>query len=178
MKLGVLTSLYASRPLEEVLDIVRQAGLDCVEIGAGNFAGNAHVDVTALLGSAKRRQEYLAAFRSRGLVISALSCHGNPLHPRVEVAASSHRVYRRAVELAGKLEVPVVNLFSGCPGDSVRARSPNWVPCAWPADFQEILAWQWDRKVIPYWKREAEFAARHNVRLGFEMHPGFIVYNP
>ncbi len=178
MKLGVLTSLYASRPLEEVLDIAREAGLDCVEIGAGNFAGNAHVDVTALLGSAKRRKEYLAAFRSRGLEISALSCHGNPLHPRAEVAAASHKVYRRAVELAEKLEVPVVNLFSGCPGDSPRARYPNWVTCAWPNDFQEVVGWQWDKRVLPYWKREAAFAQRHHVRLGFEMHPGFVVYNP
>src|SRR5207245_9839512 len=111
MKLGVLTSLYASRPLEEVLDIVRQAGLDCVEIGAGNFAGNAHVDVTALLGSAKRRQEYLAAFRSRGLVISALSCHGNPLHQSAEVAAASYRVFWRGVVLGEKIEGHIVHLF-------------------------------------------------------------------
>jgi sugar phosphate isomerase/epimerase len=178
MKLGVLTALYADRPLEAVLDIARAAGLDCVEIGAGNYPGTSHCDVEALLGSASRRKEYLAAFRSRGLEISALSCHGNPLHPRAELAAASHRVYRRAVELAEKLEVPCVNLFSGCPGDSVRSRYPNWVTCAWPTDFQEVLEWQWQKKVIPYWKREAAFATRHHVRLGFEMHPGFVVYNP
>src|SRR5437879_8379904 len=166
MKLGVLTSLYASRPLEEVLDIAREAGLDCVEIGAGNFTGNAHIDVTGLLGSAKRREEYLSAFRSRGLVISALSCHGNPLHPRAEVAAASHRVYRRAVELAEKLEVPVVNLFSGCPGDSPRARYPNWVTCAWPDDFQEGVEWQWAQREPPYWHREAAAAGRRRSRPG------------
>lgn len=178
MKLGVLTALYADRPLEAVLDIARGAGLDCVEIGAGNYPGSSHCDVEALLGSATRRREYLSAFQSRGLEISALSCHGNPLHPSARVAVAHHKVYRRAVELAEKLEVPVVNLFSGCPGDSARALHPNWVTCAWPPDFQEVLAWQWDKKVIPYWKREAAFAARHHVRLGFEMHPGFVVYNP
>jgi sugar phosphate isomerase/epimerase len=178
MKLGVLTSLYADRPLEAVLDIARGAGLDCVEIGAGNYPGSPHIDVAGLLGSASRRKEYLSAFRSRSLEISALSAHGNPLHPRADVAAASHKVFRRAVELAEKLDVPVVNVFSGCPGDSERSRYPNWVTCAWPTDFQEILAWQWEKKVIPYWKREAEFASRHHVRLGFEMHPGFVVYNP
>jgi sugar phosphate isomerase/epimerase len=178
MKLGVVTGLYASRTLEEVLDIASAAGLDCVELGAGNFPGSAHINVSALLGSASRRKEYLNTFRSRGLEISALSCHGNPLHPRAEVAGANHLVFRRAVELAEKLEVPIVNLFSGCPGDSAGARYPNWVTCAWPTDFQEVLAWQWDKKVTPYWKRETAFAARHHVRLAFEMHPGFVVYNP
>src|SRR5436309_211798 len=178
MKLGLLTALYADRPLEAVLDIARTAGLDCVEIGAGNYPGTAHCDVAALLSSASRRKEYLNTFRARGLEISALSCHGNPLHPRAEVAAASHKVYRRAVELAEKLAVPCVNLFSGCPGDSLRSRYPNWVTCAWPTDFQEVLEWQWQKRVLPYWRREAAFAARHHVLLGFEMHPGFVVYNP
>ena len=84
MKLGLLTALYADRSLESVLDIARATGLDCVEIGAGNYPGTAHCDVTALLGSAARRKEYLSAFRSRGLEISALSCHGNPLHQPVQ----------------------------------------------------------------------------------------------
>jgi sugar phosphate isomerase/epimerase len=178
MKLGLLTSLYRDRSLDEVLDIARASGLDCVEIGAGNYPGSPHCDVPALLGSAGRRKEYLSAFSSRGLEISALSCHGNPLHPQPEVAASSHKVFRHAVELAEKLEVPCVNLFSGCPGDSPRSRYPNWVTCAWPTDFQKVLEWQWERKVVPYWRREAAFAAKHHVRLGFEMHPGFVVYNP
>jgi len=178
MKLGVLTVLFADRAFEEALDVARAAGLDCVEIGTGNYPGDAHCDVAALLSSASRRKAYLDAVRSRGLEISALSCHGNPLHPRSDIARSSHMVFRRTVELAEKLEVPCVNLFSGCPGDSERARYPNWITCAWPTDFTELLDWQWRVKVIPYWKREAAFAARHHVKLGFEMHPGFVVYNP
>ena len=33
-------------------------------------------------------------------------------------------------------------------------------------------------KVIPYWRAEAPFAAKHGVRVAIEMHPGFVVYNP
>ncbi len=32
--------------------------------------------------------------------------------------------------------------------------------------------------LIPYWKKESEFCRAHNVRVAFEMHPGFCVYNP
>jgi sugar phosphate isomerase/epimerase len=71
-----------------------------------------------------------------------------------------------------------VNLFSGCPGDSPSATRPNWVTSAWPPDYLETLAWQWDDVVLPYWREAAEFAREHGVRLGMEMHPGFVVYNP
>ncbi len=50
--------------------------------------------------------------------------------------------------------------------------------CSWPDDFPATLSWQWEEKVIPYWTTEAAFAAEHGVRIGVEMHPGFVVYNP
>jgi len=121
---------------------------------------------------------FRSAIESRGLAISALSCHGNPLHPRREVALASHETYVRTIELAARLGVDRVNVFSGCPGDSDTARYPNWVTCAWPDEYGELLAWQWTEKVIPYWREQASLAASHHIRLGFEMHPGFVVYNP
>src|SRR5712691_1062160 len=42
----------------------------------------------------------------------------------------------------------------------------------------EILDWQWSERVIPYWTEEAKRARKHGVHIGFEMHPGFVVYNP
>jgi sugar phosphate isomerase/epimerase len=83
------------------------------------------------------------------------------------------------VRLAEKLGIEIINCFSGCPGDSDRAKYPNWVTCGWPPDFPELLEWQWEKKVIPYWKKEADFAASHGVnKIAFEMHPGMVVYNP
>ncbi|PYV18681.1 MAG: xylose isomerase, partial [Acidobacteria bacterium] len=68
--------------------------------------------------------------------------------------------------------------FSGCPGDSDNAKFPSWSPTPWPPDFPELLKWQWEKKVIPYWKKRAKFAEDHGVRVAIEMHPGFAVYNP
>jgi sugar phosphate isomerase/epimerase len=112
------------------------------------------------------------------MIISALSCHGNPLHPNKEIAASYDLSYRDVVCLASEMEVPVVNLFSGCPGDSDDAKAPNWVTCAWPPDFENLLKWQWEEKVIPYWQEAGAYAEKAGVKLAFEMHPGFVVYNP
>jgi sugar phosphate isomerase/epimerase len=93
------------------------------------------------------------------------------------MAQRAHDTWRKTVQLAELLEVPVVNAFSGCPGDSAGSRYPNWVTCPWPEDFLQILDWQWNEKVIPYWSAEAAYAKEHGIRIGFEMHPGFVVYN-
>ena len=178
MKLGVFTVLFSGSPFEEALDRIAGAGVECVEIGTGSYPGDAHCKPDELLADDAKLRAFADAVTSRGLEISALSCHGNPLHPQREVADAAHDVYRRTVELAQRLGVERVNLFSGCPGDSDSARYPNWVTCAWPNEYGELLEWQWSTKVIPYWAEEAAFAADHGVRLGFEMHPGFVVYNP
>ncbi|MBL8058019.1 MAG: sugar phosphate isomerase/epimerase [Anaerolineales bacterium] len=178
MKLGVLTVLFQDRPLDKVLDHVAQMGLQAVELGTGAWPGNAHCDPAVLLKDRAASQAFRQAVEDRGLIISGLSCHGNPLHPNRATAAEYDRVYRDTVKLAAALGVPVVNLFSGCPGDSDNAKYPNWVTCAWPPDFTEILKWQWEEKVIPYWREAGQFAADHGVKLAFEMHPGFVVYNP
>lgn len=178
MKLGVFTVLFGSQPLESALDRIVETGIDRVEIGTGNYPGDAHCRPAELLADAGALAGFRNALASRNLEISALSCHGNPLHPQADVARASHETFVRTVELAERLDVSRVNLFSGCPGDSDAARYPNWVTCAWPNEYGELLEWQWREKVIPYWRDQAAFAAAHGVRLGFEMHPGFVVYNP
>ena len=178
MKLGVFTVLFGDRPLEGALDRAVEAGLDCVEIGTGNYPGDRHCRPAELLADDARLRAFREAVTSRGLEISALSCHGNPLHPQPEIARGYHDTFVQTVLLAERLEVDRINLFSGCPGDSDNARYPNWVTCAWPNEYRELLDWQWQEKVIPYWREQGRYAAEHGVKLGFEMHPGFVVYNP
>jgi sugar phosphate isomerase/epimerase len=77
------------------------------------------------------------------------------------------------------LEVPVIVGFSGCPGDSPTAKHPNWVTYRWPPDYEEVVNWQWEKMVIPYWREAVKFARQHGAeRIALEMHPGFVVYNP
>jgi sugar phosphate isomerase/epimerase len=179
MKLGMLTVLYADRPLEQALDRAVELGLEAVELGTGNYPGDAHCSPAELLGDPAKAKALRDAVSSRGLTISALSCHGNPLHPREQIASAHHETWRSTLQLAELLEVKVVNTFSGCPGDGPSARHPNWVTCPWPPDFEELLEWQWTERAIPYWIAEAAEAERHGVRgIGLEMHPGFVVYNP
>ncbi|TNJ63235.1 sugar phosphate isomerase/epimerase [Paenibacillus hemerocallicola] len=178
MKLGVFTVLFAGRPLEEALDYIASKGLEAVEIGTGGYPGNAHCDPDTLLGDSSKLKAFKQAVESRGLTISALSCHGNPLHPQKPIAKEFHDAFVKTVDLAERLEVPVVNTFSGCPGDHEDAKYPNWPVAPWPNDYQEILTWQWEQKVIPYWSEWGRYASDRNVKIGLELHGGFSVHSP
>lgn len=178
MKVGVFSVLYGNLSLKEMLEKIKSFGLTTVEIGCGGYPGKAHCDPEVLLNEPKKLEEFKQAFVDAGVEISALSVHGNALHPDREIAKGFHNDWRNAVCLAGKLGIKIINTFSGCPGDSEGSKYPNWVTCAWPNDFADILKWQWEEKIIPYWQEEAKFALEHGVdKIAFEMHPGFAVYN-
>ncbi len=177
MRVGVFTPLLSQLPLEEVLGKLKALHIDTVELGTGNYPGDAHCKLSMLDNGGE-----LAAFQrtlaNHSVTISALSCHGNALHPDTNRAQQARETSRRTILLAEKLGVPVVVDFSGCPGDSPAAKNPNWVTCPWPPDYLDVLNWQWNDVVAPYWVEHADFAAQHGVKIAIEMHPGFVVYSP
>jgi sugar phosphate isomerase/epimerase len=178
MKIGVFAVLFGSKPFEETLDYIVDLGLEAVEIGTGAYPGDAHANPAVLLASERRLKAFREAIDRRGLEISALSCHGNPLHPQAATAKAHHRVFEETVKLASKLGVETVVTFSGCPGSDPKATTPNWIVAPWPPEFSTALEWQWRERVLPYWKRTAAFCRKSGVRVAIEMHPNFIVYNP
>ncbi len=177
MRVGVFTPLLSQLSLNDVLKKLKTLQIDTVELGTGNYPGDPHCKLT-MLDDAAALAEFKARMDEHGFSISALSCHGNPLHPDAERARHDQEVSRKTILLAEKLGVPVVIDFSGCPGDSAHSKWPNWVTCPWPPDYLEILKWQWDEVVTPYWTKHARFASDHGVKIAIEMHPGFVVYSP
>ena len=177
MRVGVFTALLAQLSLDDVLKKLKKLNIETVELGTGNYPGDPHCKL-AMLDHPGEIAEFKKKLDHHGFSISALSCHGNPLHPNPEQAKHDREVNRQTILLAEKLGVPVVVDFSGCPGDGPNAKWPNWVTCPWPPDYLEILKWQWDDVVAPYWIERAKFAADHWVKIAIEMHPGFVVYSP
>jgi sugar phosphate isomerase/epimerase len=177
MRVGVFTPLLSQLPFAAVLKKLNALQIQTVELGTGNYPGDAHCKLSMLEDTPALR-EFQKVLADHGVAISALSCHGNPLHPDRARAQHDREVSRKTIVLAEKLGVPVVVDFSGCPGDSPTATAPNWVTCPWPPDYLQVLAWQWDEVVAPYWIDHAEFATDHGVKIAIEMHPGFVVYSP
>ncbi|HEY7288270.1 MAG TPA: sugar phosphate isomerase/epimerase [Vicinamibacterales bacterium] len=178
MKLGLFTPVLGKLDTAQMLAKVKALGhIGALELGTGGWPGHDHLDADRLVDDADAAKAYRRRIDDAGFTISALSCHGNPLHPDRRVAESYDELFRKTVCLAERMAVPVVVTFSGCPGDSEEAKHPNWVTTPWPPEFLDVLEWQWAEKVIPYWRERTRFASDHGVKVALEAHPGFVVYN-
>jgi sugar phosphate isomerase/epimerase len=179
MKLSVLTVPLYGLSLEDAIIKLKEMGVEALEVGAGGYPGDTHLNTKALLADDAKVEAVKDLLKKHDIEIAALACHGNPVHPDKAIAKEFHDQFVNAILLAEKLGIDTIVGFSGCPGDSETSQKPNWVTCPWPEDFSEILEYQWNDVLIPYWKDTVKFANAHGVtKIALEMHPGFCVYNP
>lgn len=177
MQIGVFTALWGNLTFEDALAKAKKFGLTAVEIGTGGYPGDPHCPVAELLQSETKRDEWMGKIKDHGLTLSALSVHNNPIHPNQEIAAKADSLIKDTIKLAALLGVPTINGFSGLPSGAQGDSMPNWVTCAWPPHFLDILDYQWDEIGIPYWKKTHEILTEYDLSFGFEMHPGMLIYN-
>lgn len=178
MQIGVFNPVLYSMGIEDSLKYLNSLGVTSMELGCGGYPGTKHADAKRLVKNPEEAAKLKELFKRYNIKISALSAHGNPVHPDGAKAKAFHEDFIAACRLANLLGVDRVVTFSGCPGDG-KGDKPNWVTCAWPLEYGEVLNYQWNDVLIPYWKKTAEIAAENNVKhICFEMHPGFCVYNP
>ena len=178
MKLGVMAALFAGMKLDDALVYCAQLGLEAIELPVGCYPGQPFFDPRKVLASPKQQEQIKAKLRDHELTLSGLAVHGNPVHPNRAHAKHDHEAFVTAVKLAPKLGTKTVITFSGCPGGCKTDKTPNWVTCAWPPDYPEIVQYQWEDVLVPYWAKQAKLCKMHGVRVAWEAHPGFSVYNP
>src|SRR5437016_12485021 len=133
MRIGLFTALYSQLTLDQVIEKVQPLGIRCLELGAVNYATAAHVKLEWLSAPAKLN-DLKQKLEDHGITISALTSAGNSLHPNPKIGKKCAEVTRKVIRLAEKMGVTRVIDFSGCPGDSERAKYPNWVATPWPPD--------------------------------------------
>src|SRR3978361_1631292 len=104
MKLGGFTPLLSEMPLEGVLAKLKALRITTVELATGNYPGNAHCKLS-MLANSSALSEFKQTLADHGTAISALSCHGNSLHPDPAVAKQAQEVNQLTILLAEKLGV-------------------------------------------------------------------------
>ena len=100
MKLGVLTVPLGGLSLDEACRYLSERGVQMVEIGCGGCPGKAHCDPEVLLNDDEACKAFLDTVHKHGLQISALSAHGNMVHPDPAVAASYEKDFVNTILLA------------------------------------------------------------------------------
>ncbi len=132
MELGFLTAPYANQSLEDTVKLLRSRydanTLQALELGTGNYPPNGHCNPDIYLCDREKQRELLSLLSDNGFELSALSCHGNPVHPLEEIARAHHSVQDKTIKLAGEFGVKTVVCFSGLHGDDIPGRSKSKIP--------------------------------------------------
>ena len=180
MKLALCTDVLAGLAFPEMLDRVKQYGIEGVEMTAGGWSPCPHVKTEELLASPAALAAFRGELEKRGMEIVALNCSGNPLAPGAlgeKHTASSYRT----VELAAKLRVKKIVMMSGLRGGGPDDKIPNWITStvSWPDYMPGVIDYQWNEVAIPWWQAFTRHAAEHGIeQIALEEFPSQLVYNP
>jgi sugar phosphate isomerase/epimerase len=178
VKLGLITTGILQHGFEAGLDVAQRLELDAIEIGTGGFHPTTYADPGALLADPAALARWREAIAERGLDVSALAIHGAPLAPDPAEAALYARQFADTCRLAERIGVDRLTLLAGLPAGAEGDTTPCWVVTPFPPYNVAALAWQWERRLLPYWRETAKVAESHGCRLCFEMSPSDMVFNP
>ncbi len=175
MKLGFVSDSLGGMSFETMLDHAARMGVSGVEVNTCGWSTAPHFDLKGMLGNAAKQKAFKAAFADRGLEIISLNANGNPLHPTDPKQGSD---LRDTIRVAGEMGIKTVCTMSGLPAGSANDVMPNWVVSSWPPETQEILRYQWQEKLIPFWTEIVALAKENGVeRIALELHGNQCVYN-
>lgn len=177
--LGVYTAVLHDRPLDAALDEIAALRLNAAEINSGGFLPPTHIpNIDDIIISPDAAAEYLGIFADKGITLAGLNVNGNPLHPNPIIGEKHAEDLRRSIRAAAALGQKRVVTMSGLPGGEPGAIRPNWVVNAWNSGATDVLDYQWDEVVVPFWKEIAALAQEHDVKVAIELHPQNVVFNP
>lgn len=177
MRVGIFTNCFKDMTWEEVCQFAHDVGAEELEVAAGALNGKSHCNPSEILKDNTKIKKFINIANKHNLEISSFACMGNYLHPNKKISESHLRDLEAVIELAAKLDIKVINGFAGCPGAAEDDPYPNWIALPYPPEFPGYLDWQWNNKIIPFWKGISKKLKNHKIKFGFEMHPGDSIFN-
>jgi sugar phosphate isomerase/epimerase len=156
MKLGIVSAIFDQSNFEEMINIVAENGLDCVEVACWpvekatrRYAGVSHIDVTKLNEqTAQKITDYAA---SKNVEISALAYYPNPLDEDLQKRQAAIDHLYRLIDAADLMGIHLVTTFIG------RMQTKS---------LSENLT-----EMVRVWKPILKYAEEKNVRIAIENCP-------
>ena len=165
------------RSWEQMLDSAQKQGIRLVEACAGGHIPKVHYDPIKLESSPAEFEAFKRSLDEREMRICSFGCHGNPLHPNPAIAEGAHADLVATCKLASRLDVHHISLLAGTPAGGPEDKTPNWIINSAFVMWKDAYRWQWEQRIIPYWKKAAGIADDYGVKLCIEPHTGDCVYN-
>ena len=178
MQLAICTDVFADLSYTEMLDKVKELGINAVEMTAGGWGAQKHCNTKELLTDDKKRDTFMAELEKRGMRISALNTSCNPLWPSETGKQYAKSMYDCA-ELEGKLGVKKLVCMAGLPAGNETDTTPNWIvsTISWPDFMAPAYEYQW-KVTIAFWKEFAAHCKKCGVeQVAIEEFPGTMVWN-
>ena len=175
MKLGFVSDSLGNMSFEDMLDNAVRMGVSGIEVNTCGWSTAPHFDLAKMRDDAGAQKAFHQAFEERGLEIISLNANGNPLHPTDPTQGEG---LKDTIRVAGAMGIKTVCTMSGLPAGCATDTMPNWVVSSWPPETQDILRYQWDEKLIPFWTEVAALATECDVeKIALELHGNQCVYN-
>lgn len=118
MKLGVMSAILDQSDFKEMIDIVAENGLECVEVACWpqgtaerRYAGVSHIDVVNL--TAEKAQEILTYCNTKNVEISSLAYYPNPLDENLEKRQEVINHLYHLINASKLLGVNLITTFIG-----------------------------------------------------------------
>jgi sugar phosphate isomerase/epimerase len=158
--------------------MLSELGLATIEIACAGYFDQRHADPDRLLADDAELARWREVFERCHLEISAFAIHGQPLAPDRETARRYSHQFRQVCRLAEAVGVRRLTLLAGLPEAREGDSSPCFIVGPFPPENLDAYRWQWEERVLPYWREHAKVAEDHGCALCFEMQVGDVVYNP
>ena len=120
MKLGLVSAICDTMNYEEMIDLVAEAGLECVEVAcwpAGKaerrYAGVSHIDVDRVLSDDSYANHILTYAADRGVQISSLAFYPNTMDADLGKRTAAVEHIKKLIKASAKLGVNTVTTFIG-----------------------------------------------------------------
>ena len=79
------------------------------------------------------------------------------------MAAAHDKVIRDTILLCEKVGINQINTFQVVPATTRTQNIPTGLLVRSRNEYSEILEWQWNENLFPYWTDMAKFAKEHGV---------------
>lgn len=178
MKVGVNTFFILCFEFEEALDFLQTHAVQAVEVAVLDESTRKFCDTEKLLKDKGELNRWLDNLKEHGLEISAYCAHGDSLSPDKDVADAYSKGFRQVCKLAEASGVDRLVVLAGLPPAGPNETIPYWVCDSTQPFSQDILKWQWEQRLIPYWREHGKIAEDHGCKLAVEPQLCNMVYSP